>query len=104
MADVIKDLSGKAVYIIEGDFFKKSFRNITCSLQFKSLFASVSVFVIFCCPGFLDLLRLGFLKVMRNVHFISVNNLALRRLTLSHNKISSVPPNIADLVNLEVVL
>ncbi|VDN25281.1 unnamed protein product [Gongylonema pulchrum] len=32
------------------------------------------------------------------------NNLALRRLTLSHNKISSVPPNIADLVNLEVAL
>ncbi|MCP9258343.1 Tubulin alpha-1 chain [Dirofilaria immitis] len=29
------------------------------------------------------------------------NNLALRRLILSHNKISSVPPSIADLVNLE---
>ncbi|CAG9535761.1 unnamed protein product [Cercopithifilaria johnstoni] len=29
------------------------------------------------------------------------NNMALRRLILSHNRISSVPPNIADLVNLE---
>lgn len=35
---------------------------------------------------------------------ITVHNEALTRLTLSHNKITSVPANIADLVNLQVCL
>lgn len=36
-----------------------------------------------------------------NVLIFSVHNERLTRITLSHNKLNAIPPNISDLVNLE---